>query len=183
MKIPVYYISIEGNTRHFVKQMSRSFGNVQLHEISEQSDLFTIRHEYFAFVPTYVKGIRFDVDDSSGLSNNIEEINTLAMNDELAYHRNYRRCLGLIGSGNRNFGIDCYCWTARHYHKKYKIPLIADYEIRGTFQDENAINHKMIKIWNRSTRDHLPFHERKKLSPRLIHLERKYGKDLLGKDL
>ncbi|XIF20356.1 MAG: hypothetical protein AJITA_01107 [Acetilactobacillus jinshanensis] len=102
-------------------------------------------------MPTYVRGAQYDADhqvDKSSLPNQIEEMDTLTMNDELGYRHNYQRCLGLIGSGNRNFGVDCYCWTARHYHHKYQIPLIADYEIRGTRQDENRINHRLVKTWN-----------------------------------
>lgn len=186
MKMPVYYISIEGNTRHFVTQMDNLFNNVQPHEVSDQSDLFPIPYKYFAFVPTYVRGAQFDAGhpaDNSSLPHQIEEMDTLTMNDELGYHHNYQNCLGLIGSGNRNFGIDCYCWTARHYHRKYHIPLIDDYEIRGTLEDENRINRRMVQIWNLDTHQELPFKANVKGNARLKKLESKYGKDLLGKDL
>lgn len=167
-------------------EMAKLFNNIQPHEITDQSDLVIIPHKYFVFMPTYVRGVQFDayhrVDDSS-LPENIEEMDTLTMNDELGYHHNYKNCLGLIGSGNRNFGVDCYCWTARHYHHKYGIPLIADYEIRGNLQEENIINHRMVKIWNRKTNYHVTFHPYKMINSRLAALEKKYGKDLQGKDI
>lgn len=179
-KMNVYYISIEGNTKHFLNKMSQVFKNIKLYEISDQSDLIKFKAPFFCFVPTYVKGTQRDPrlhEDETGENFGIKEMNTLTMNDELGYQKNSKSCLGLIGSGNKNFGEDCYCWTALHYHLKYHIPVVDDFEIRGTSADENRINNKMVEIWNKHVS---PDKQVKKTShlavnPRLKKLQKKYG--------
>lgn len=178
-KIPVYYISIEGNTDHFLKKMAAVFHNVSLHRISDQSDLIKINQPFFCFIPTYVKGTQEDPaahEKQPGMNFGIQEIDTLTMNDELGYAKNYKRCLGLIGSGNRNFGEDCYCWTALHYHRKYQIPVLADFELRGTSNDENQINAKMVQTWNAhvSKDQQVPVSKHLMVNPLLSKLEQKY---------
>lgn len=172
-KMNILYISIEGNTNHFLNKMQQLFHNVSLHRITDQSDLFRITTPFFCFVPTYVKGTQLNPNSS----NAIQEIDTLTLNDELGYQQNYKKCLGLVGSGNKNFGIDCYCWTARHYQQKYKVPVIDNYEIRGALTDENRINHKMTKIWNNKVSESsIPFKPTQNINPRLKKLEKKYKK-------
>lgn len=177
-KIPVYYISIEGNTDHFLKVMAKVFQNVKLHRITDQSDLISIDTPFFCFIPTYVKGTQDDPnhrEQQPGENFGIQEIDTLTMNDELQFHDNYQNCLGLIGSGNRNFGEDCYCWTALHYHRKYQIPIVDDFELRGTSNDENRINNEMTRIWNYHTNGRVDSSHHQIVNPRLAKLERKYN--------
>lgn len=172
----IYYISAEGNTDHFVKKMSRLFHNADLHRIDSQTDLFKIKHYYFVFVPTYVT--------SAGNSTAYrEDEQTLPMHDLLAYQDNYKRCLGVVGSGNRNFGVDCYCWTAKYYAERFSIPYLAHYELRGTMKAENGINKKLVRVWNDKTGSSLISPHVKPVSPRLLALEKKYGKDLQGKQI
>ena len=52
----------------------------------------------------------------------------------MAYNDNYKHCLGIIGTGNRNFaGI--YIFTAKELSAKYQIPLLYDFEFNGTPAD------------------------------------------------
>lgn len=179
-KMNVYYVSIEGNTKHFVDKMSKLFKNVSPHRIDEQSDLIKFKWPFFCFVPTYVRGTQEDSklhEKQPGENFGVHELEqTLTMNDELGYKDNYRHCLGLVGSGNKNFGIDLYCWTARRYHHKYGIPFIADFELRGTMEAENHINYLMVQHWNR----YVPADKRVKavrrsvINPRLKKLQKKY---------
>lgn len=177
-KMDVYYISIEGNTKHFLTVMSNTFHNIKLHQITDMSDLYKFSAPYFCFVPTYVKGTQESKDSKSKTGQNfqIEEMDTLTMNDELGFKKNYQNCLGLVGSGNKNFGEDCYCWTALHYHHKYNIPVIDDYEIRGTFADENRINAKMVKIWNQhvNNQQKVKISKHQMVNPMLKKLQKKY---------
>ena len=58
--------------------------------------------------------------------------------DFMAYNDNYKHCLGIIGTGNRNFaGI--YIFTAKELSAKYQIPLLYDFEFNGTPADVAAV--------------------------------------------
>ena len=49
-----------------------------------------------------------------------------------------KHCLGIIGTGNRNFaGI--YIFTAKELSAKYQIPLLYDFEFNGTPADVAAV--------------------------------------------
>ena len=44
------------------------------------------------------------------------------------------KCLGVIGSGNRNFNNQ-YCLTAKQYSQRFGFPVLADFEMRGMLGD------------------------------------------------
>ncbi|MGX7262969.1 class Ib ribonucleoside-diphosphate reductase assembly flavoprotein NrdI [Enterococcus crotali] len=128
----ILYISISGNTRSFVKRLAAYAAdtfNVQitLKEIHENSAFEDEHAPFFTFVPTYLDG-------GNGVDNGDTEILTETMREYLDYHGNYRYCLGVVGSGNKNFNHQ-YCLTAKQYAQKFRIPFLADYELRGTQED------------------------------------------------
>ena len=145
--INVVYISIEGNTNHFVhlirdyasKQHRQNAKQPLIHikRITNQTDLFQISDPYFCFIPTYIEGGDTTMDIAMQ-TEKPKEIETLTMHELLGYRHNYRNCLGLVGSGNRNFNY-LYCYTAKLYSSEYQIPLIDDYELRGTSADVKRI--------------------------------------------
>ena len=47
------------------------------------------------------------------------------------YHEN---CIGIVGSGNYNFA-NLYIFTAKDFSELYNIPIIFDFENRGTKKD------------------------------------------------
>ena len=69
---------------------------------------------------------------------------TNVLGEYIAYHDNRKQCLGVIGSGNRNFN-EQYCLTARRYADKYGFPFLADYESRGTTRDVTRIYDLIVK--------------------------------------
>ncbi|MBO0474375.1 nrdI protein [Enterococcus sp. DIV0840] len=128
----ILYISISGNTRSFVKRLSAyAFDNyntqIELKEIHENSTFEDETEPFFTFVPTYLDG-------GNGVDNGDTEILTETMREYLDYHSNYRYCLGVIGSGNKNFNHQ-YCLTAKQYAERFDFPFLADYELRGTQED------------------------------------------------
>lgn len=175
MKIPVYYVSIEGNTKHFLTKMSQIFHNVDLHQADNQTDLFKINHPYFVFVPAYAT-----YEDHQKKC--VELPQTFPMTEELAWQKNYKYCLGSVGSGNRNFSQDQWIWTAKLYRKMFNIPIIASYELRGNMYEENVINQRMVRIWNQNTKpnQHVKEVNVHHVNPRLAKLEKKYGRNLQG---
>ena len=54
--------------------------------------------------------------------------------DFIAYGDNASKCLGVVGSGNRNFNNQ-YCLTAKQYSQRFGFPMLADFEMRGMLGD------------------------------------------------
>lgn len=143
--INIIFISIEGNTRSFVNGLQdyaktqhaadESNPLITLKEISEQTDFAIETKPYFAFVPTYLDG-------GNGVDNGVKELMTNVLGEYLNYDQNPRLCLGVVGSGNRNFN-EQYCLTARRYAEQLDTDLIADYELRGTSVDTERVYNVM----------------------------------------
>ncbi len=145
--INILYISIAGNTRSFTQdlqdyakeQHSKDATNplITLKEISEETDFETERHPYFAFVPTYLDG-------GNGVDNGVKELMTNVLGEYIAYKNNRKLCLGVIGSGNRNFGLQ-YCLTAKRYARDYGFDYLDNYELRGNSTDCKRIYETLKK--------------------------------------
>nr|WP_191974376.1 class Ib ribonucleoside-diphosphate reductase assembly flavoprotein NrdI [Fructilactobacillus fructivorans] len=145
--IRILYISIAGNTRNFVEnledyaedqhQKNSDQPLIELTEISDQSDFADEKSPYFVFVPTYLDG-------GNGIDNGVKELMTNTMGEYVAYDHNADYCMGIVGSGNRNFNIQ-FCLTARRYAERFDVPEIAEYELRGTDRDVSRVYQTMIK--------------------------------------
>ncbi|PWF99865.1 class Ib ribonucleoside-diphosphate reductase assembly flavoprotein NrdI [Levilactobacillus bambusae] len=143
----VLYISIEGNTRNFVKNLTRyaaeqhaqnpDLPELNAKEVSEQTDFDDLDKDYFCFVPTYLDG-------GDGVNSGVKELMTNVCGEYIAYHQNASHLIGVVGSGNRNFNLQ-YCLTARRYAYMFKAPFIADYELRGVPADEVRIYDALVK--------------------------------------
>ncbi|MFC6170153.1 class Ib ribonucleoside-diphosphate reductase assembly flavoprotein NrdI [Loigolactobacillus jiayinensis] len=139
--INILYISISGNTRSFVQDLQEYSEQqhalaadqplITLKEISEASPLEAETTPYFAFVPTYLDG-------GNGVDNGVKELLTTVLGEYIGYQRNRDFCLGVVGSGNRNFN-EQYCLTAKRYAHDYDFPVVGDYELRGTPTDVKRI--------------------------------------------
>ncbi len=60
------------------------------------------------------------------------EILTTDVADFIAYGDNASKCLGVVGSGNRNFNNQ-YCLTAKQYNNVL-VSMLADFEMRGCYK-------------------------------------------------
>ncbi|MCK8624988.1 class Ib ribonucleoside-diphosphate reductase assembly flavoprotein NrdI [Apilactobacillus xinyiensis] len=145
-KINVLYISIEGNTKNFIKNLSEYAKNehdqdeqkpvINAKEISEQTDFSNETDNFFAFVPTYLDG-------GNGIDNGVKELMTNVLGEYIHYNNNARKCIGVVGSGNRNFN-EQYCLTARRYAKAFNCDLVADFELRGTSRDVTRVYEALM---------------------------------------
>lgn len=137
MMIKILYISISGNTRSFIKRLI-DYAEAQQEKDTEAPRVLAVEIDdntlpaleeapYFAFVPTYLEG-------GNGVDNGDQEILTESLREYLAYKDNATRCLGVVGSGNKNFNRQ-YCLTAKQYAQAFDVPFLADYELRGTTSD------------------------------------------------
>ena len=147
--INIIYISIEGNTRAFIKRLSafaeqqHAFDSdkplINAKEITDQTIPEEEKAPFFVFVPTYLTG-------GNGIDSGFTEIMTNALGEYIADGNSARKCIGVVGSGNRNFN-EQYCLTARKYAKQFNAPFIADYELRGTARDAEHIYATLCQRW------------------------------------
>lgn len=139
--INILYISIEGNTRSFVQRLTTfaaqqhtlNHDNPTLtaKEITEQTMPAKETEPFIAMIPTYLDG-------GNGFDSGFTEIMTTPLGEYIAENDNAEQCVGVIGSGNKNFN-EQYCLTARKYANKFNAPFLADYELRGTDRDVQKI--------------------------------------------
>lgn len=148
-KMNILYISIEGNTRSFLNRM-QAFAKQQhsinsqdleinLKEITDQTIPAAEDADFFAFVPTYLDG-------GNGFDSGFNELMTNALGEYIGEHNNAEKCIGVVGSGNKNFN-EQYCLTARKYSETFDAPFLADYELRGTEEDIDTIYAILQKRW------------------------------------
>lgn len=132
-QLTLVYISLSGNTQSFVKRMSDYLSlkhgitcrQINIKELNHET--FQVDELFVALLPTYLEG-------GNGIDNGDVEILTNPLGDFIAAHDNYKRCFGIIGSGNRNFNNQ-YCLTAKQYSKRFGFPMLGDFELRGTQSD------------------------------------------------
>ena len=63
---------------------------------------------------------------------------TNVLGEYIDFGNNAQHCIGVVGSGNKNFN-EQYCLTARRYAEKFDAPFLADYELRGNDSDAKRI--------------------------------------------
>lgn len=144
MELNFLYISISGNTKSFITRLSQSL-EAQGHQVTSQdiSELdnrtYPLDKPFIAFLPTYLEG-------GNGVDNGDHEILTNALGDFIEAHDNFKHCLGIVGSGNKNFNNQ-YCLTAIQYAKYFDFPFLADFEMRGTPKDIERIGQIILNTY------------------------------------
>ena len=101
---------MSGNVRSFVKRLGVESFEINGDNIYE----YNSADNFILIVPTYEDPMLEDLLDF--------------MED----HHN--KCIGLVGSGNYNFG-DLYVFSIKRLSEKYNIPILYDFENRGTKKD------------------------------------------------
>ncbi|USS86034.1 class Ib ribonucleoside-diphosphate reductase assembly flavoprotein NrdI [Fructilactobacillus cliffordii] len=143
----ILFISIEGNTRNFVNNLTAYAQKMHQHdpahplvesvEISDQTDFAQETKPFFVTVPTYLDG-------GDGIDSGVTELLTTTLGEYVGYKDNAKLCLGVFGSGNKNFNAQ-YCLTAKRYSRMFQVPFLADFELRGTDQDVQRIYQDMVE--------------------------------------
>lgn len=146
-KIYLVYISLSGNTESFVKRLT-TFLQFQTDLVVEQvhvKDLvkqgvpfYPLDAPFVAFLPTYLEG-------GNGVDNGDVEILTTPLADFISQSDYRALCLGVVGSGNRNFNHQ-YCLTAKQYAERFGFPVLDTFELRGLQNDVERVGHKIIKM-------------------------------------
>ena len=149
MKISLVYISLSGNTASFIKRLSaflqERHENVEIEQVDikdmvkEERPFYAMSQPFIVFLPTYLEG-------GNGLDNGDVEILTNDLGDFIAFEENYKRCFGIVGSGNRNFNNQ-YCLTAKQYAERFGFPVLDTFELRGLNEDVKRIGLKIEELY------------------------------------
>lgn len=145
--IQLIYISLSGNTESFVKRLTdyltlHSTYQVDVLNVKDLvksgESFFAVSSDFIAFLPTYLEG-------GNGLDNGDVEILTTPLREFIAYGDNAKHCLGVVGSGNKNFNHQ-YCLTAKQYAQQFDFPVIDTFELRGLSDDVARIGQKLLAL-------------------------------------
>ena len=132
-KIDLIYISLSGNTDSFVKRLRdylllntklKEVNLLNVKELVKNNIPFNeVSNNFVAFLPTYLEG-------GNGIDNGDKEILTTPLREYIRYKDNYKKCLGIVGSGNKNFNNQ-YCLTSKQYSQEFGFPVLYNFELRG----------------------------------------------------
>ena len=140
-KIDLIYISLSGNTDSFVKRLRdylllntkiKEVNLLNVKELVKNNIPFNeVSNNFVAFLPTYLEG-------GNGIDNGDKEILTTPLREYIRYKDNYKKCLGIVGSGNKNFNNQ-YCLTAKQYSQEFGFPVLYNFELRGLDVDIHKV--------------------------------------------
>lgn len=146
MEINIVYTSLTGNVKSFSERLASKLGMYEVNLIDfTQDDMFFELdcNPTIAIVPTYMDG-------DNGISGETE-IMTEHLRELLEFKENYKNLVGVIGSGNKNFNWQ-YCLTAKQYARDFDVPMICDFELRGTDEDIDMAVDSIEDIFNKTYR-------------------------------
>ncbi|MHC5268635.1 class Ib ribonucleoside-diphosphate reductase assembly flavoprotein NrdI [Enterococcus sp. LJL98] len=152
MTINLLFMSISGNVRSFAKRIQQlsekmqqehaDFPIIQIKEIHDNSNVEEEIDPYVVVVPTYLIA-------RQGSTQEDQEIMTESLREYLEDQTDLSNCLGIIGSGNKNFA-QLYCLTAKQYTEQFDLPLLAEFEMRGNPKEIETIYQIITQAWQAS---------------------------------
>ena len=107
--------------------------------VKEGQDFFAMDNQFVAFLPTYLEG-------GNGVDSGDVEILTNDLAAFIEFEENYKKCFGIVGSGNRNFNNQ-YCLTAKQYSQRFGFPLLDTFELRGLQNDISRVGDKIAELY------------------------------------
>lgn len=123
----IAYFSASGQVRDFVTRIGHSSTEVPL-----SNPLIDIGQDFILIVPTY-DGMIYSI---------VEKF--------VQHGNNPQHLLAVAGSGNKAFGQD-YVLTAKNIAKFCNVPMIFDFEFKGTNDDVILFNRKVESIGESQT--------------------------------
>jgi len=87
-----------------------------------------------------IESIHSDENSSVFVNDNSKSVS------ESSFEENYKRCFGIVGSGNRNFNNQ-YCLTAKQYSQRFGFPVLDTFELRGLNEDIKRIGLKIEELY------------------------------------
>lgn len=144
--LTLVYISLSGNTKSFINRLEKilsKYYNISSLDIKEfvhdNKNFYKLNNSFITFVPTYLEG-------GNGIDNGTKEILTTPLKNFISFEDNYKNCLGVVGSGNKNFNLQ-YCLTAKQYSNDFGFPLLDTFELRGNNEDLERVKNIILSIY------------------------------------
>lgn len=144
--LTLVYISLSGNTKSFINRLEKilsKYYNISSLDIKElvhdNKNFYKLNNSFITFVPTYLEG-------GNGIDNGTKEILTTPLKNFISFEDNYKNCLGVVGSGNKNFNLQ-YCLTAKQYSNDFGFHLLDTFELRGNNEDLERVKNIILSIY------------------------------------
>ncbi|QPK81449.1 class Ib ribonucleoside-diphosphate reductase assembly flavoprotein NrdI [Schaalia sp. ZJ405] len=128
----VYFSSATGNTHRFVTKLQLPAQRIPLRPHDE---FLHVNEPYVLIVPTYGGG---------NIKGAVPKQVIKFLNDP----ENRRHCVGVISSGNTNFGT-AYCLAGDIISAKLKVPHMYKFELLGTPEDVSRVREGLNEFWQR----------------------------------
>lgn len=125
----VYWSSASGNTDSFVRKLGLK--NVRI----PNSGVLTVDEEFVLVVPTFAAA------DGKG---SVPKPVIRFLNEE----ENRKKMIGVIGSGNRNFG-EMFAIGGKVVSSKCQVPLLYMFELAGTDYDIERVKQGLEELWKK----------------------------------
>lgn len=127
----VYYSSSSANTCRFVQNLGIRAIRIP---ISMKEEMSPISEPYILICPTYA-----DDDGSKAVPKQVIKFLNNPKHRELM--------LGVVASGNRNFG-EMFAYAGTVISRKCNVPVLYRFELSGTPEDIINIKMGVEKLWN-----------------------------------
>lgn len=128
----VYFSSATGNTRRFVEKLGLPAQRIPL---LKSDEFLHVDHPYVLIVPTYGGG---------NLKGAVPKQVIAFLNDP----GNRSHCVGVISSGNTNFGT-AYCLAGDIVATKLNVPHMYKFELLGTPEDVSRVREGLKEFWQK----------------------------------
>ncbi|MDC4163657.1 class Ib ribonucleoside-diphosphate reductase assembly flavoprotein NrdI [Mycoplasma bradburyae] len=127
----VYFSSVTENTKKFCDKLGYPATRIPI-DLNEDIE---VDFDYVLICPTYAGGL----DDFKGA---VPKQVIKFLNKE----KNRNHCVGVIASGNTNFG-ETYGLAGHVLRTKLDVPLLHIFELIGTKYDEDLVRERIQKLW------------------------------------
>ena len=128
----VYFSSATGNTRRFVEKLGLPAQRIPL---LKSDEFLHVDQPYVLIVPTYGGG-------------NLKGAGPKQVIAFLNDPGNRSHCVGVISSGNTNFGT-AYCLAGDIVAAKLGIPHMYKFELLGTSEDVSRVREGLKEFWQK----------------------------------
>lgn len=128
----VYFSSATGNTRRFVEKLGFPAERIPLRA---NDPALHVDYDYVLIVPTYGGG---------NIKGAVPKQVIKFLNDE----GNRSHCLGVISSGNTNFGT-AFCLAGDIISAKVGVPHMYKFELLGTADDVSRVHTGLEEFWQK----------------------------------
>lgn len=131
----VYFSNVSENTKRFVDKLGLKSVRIPI-KWDDESPL-VVEKDFILVVPSYGGGAEGRTVPKSVVK-------------FLNIETNRKFLVGVVGTGNTNFGIH-YCKAAEIVATKTGVPLLYRVEITGTPEDVNQVKERLELLWTTNT--------------------------------